>query len=158
MTKTLAQIHETLCTECGGVCCKQAAGIYWPDQIELTVEAITARVKVGAWAIDWWEGDPRPEGGLDRVYYVRPAHKNAQGAWLDASLGGECFFLDDRGCRLPLEERPIQCRMLIPLPLKAREENGGCQYTDGYNGKEAAARAWLPHQALMDDVVWVLQG
>ena len=149
--------NAAICAKCGGTCCKQSAGIYWPEEIELTVAAIVARVTRGEWAVDWWGGDPSEGGDRDCIRWVRPAHKNARGKPIDPSWGGECIFLGKHGCRVQFERRPKQCRMLVPLPLQDREANGGCHYEDEYSGKEAAAFAWLPHQELMDKVVLTLE-
>jgi Fe-S-cluster containining protein len=96
------------------------------------------------YVIDWWEGDPRPgvkwdaPEHLSEVYFPRPAH--IKGRWpTDASYGGRCVFLGERGCRLPPKQRPAVCRALEP---KTKPED----HCVGHIDKHDLAMAWLPYQ------------
>ncbi len=141
--------ESSLCAECGR-CCTKYAGMCWPDDVKpLTLEKIVAMLKTGYYSIDWWEGDPREDGELGCVYMLRPAHTNRPPGMLDPSWFGTCRFLSEGGCSLPFEDRPTQCRALIPM----QTAGGDCEYVEGHDGKEAAALAWIPHQKLMEQVV-----
>jgi len=94
-------IDSPICVECQGACCKNMPGICWPENIKpLTADRIVQMVRHERYAIDWYEGDPRPGrlvGGLleivelDRVFYVRPAMVGITKA-LDPSFGGNVHF------------------------------------------------------------------
>ena len=158
MNKPKTNQDSRLCAECGGDCCKESAGIYWPEQIAMTVENIVVLAKGDQYAIDWWDGDPRPYGNRNAVYFVRPAHTNAIGEPLDPSYGGVCVHLTENGCRLRPNERPIQCLKLIPIPLDERKTHDGCRFEEKeYDGKRGAALAWLPYQEIMDTAVTKLE-
>lgn len=150
-------IDSPLCAECGGECCKKAPGIYWPEDIEpLTGERILEMVRQEKCAIDWYDGDPRPDGDLWRVYWIRPAIKGVDQP-LDPSWGGECVHLTDAGCSVPAGERPRQCLALTPLPIVERRANGGCHFDEVYKLKRGPAMAWIPYQNLMSCVVQELE-
>jgi len=141
--------NPTLCTECGGKCCKKIPGPAHPSDFGCPKRGwkknLETALQSGKWAIDWWEGDPRPGGSeLYRVYYVRPATKGNEGIRFDASWGGECTFLGDTGCTLSSEGRPTVCRLVEP---KAK---GNCKYHGKYkHDKRDSAIKWIPHQKLL---------
>jgi Fe-S-cluster containining protein len=125
------------CAACGGACCKSLPGAAFPEDFP-TAESVQEALATGRWALDWWEGDPR-EGHdeLTEAYFLRPATKGKEGVVRDPSWGGECTFLTPKGCELPAERRPRECRMLTPRP------KGVDCMGDGTAGKRAAAVAWL---------------
>jgi hypothetical protein len=55
---TLNNENPSMCSACGGACCKRFAGIFLPDQLELTPENICKMLE-GDYALDCWDGDPR---------------------------------------------------------------------------------------------------
>lgn len=142
-------VDDPMCAECGGKCCKNYPGSCYPDDIEpLTAERVIEMVLHERYAIDWYEGDPRPDGDLNHVYFLRPAIRGVT-SHLDPTWGGECVFLTDTGCSMSADKRPRECLAIIPSdPI-----DGHCLAEDGYEGKEAVAMAWLPHQDLMNEVV-----
>ncbi len=145
----IANNESTMCGECGGKCCKHSSGYVWPEEITpLDYETIFAMLATGRYAIDCWDGDPRPDGELAQVYMLRPAHEDA-GSMVDRSWGGRCTFLSATGCELDFEQRPKDCRALVPKAAL----DGQCPSPPEHNGKEGAAFAWMPYQDLMEQVV-----
>lgn len=54
-----------ICAACGGACCRRAPGIAHPEDFGAPDRAdlrrrVEAALASGRWAVDWWEGDPRP--------------------------------------------------------------------------------------------------
>ena len=124
-----------ICKMCGGLCCQASSGIMHPDQCDALDELLDS----GDYSIDWWDGDPRPNGGLSQVYFIRPRHVGVE-KLLDPSWGGTCVFLSGRGCTLSRDEMPLQCRALRPRETL----KGDCK---GTLTKEKMAWIWTTHQA-----------
>jgi len=138
MIKKKNYLNIELCKECGGSCCKRMPGGCFPEDFgKPLLKNLIEAFKSGNWAIDWWEGDPTEKNELEKAYYIRPKIKGADNLF-DPTFGGECVFLNDKGCELLPEERPLSCRMLEPKP---KVEN--CIHHLG-NEKQKAALAWLP--------------
>lgn len=136
-------INQTLCAKCMGDCCKRRAGAVFPQDIQGPLaDGICEMLQTGNYAVDWYEGDPRADGELDCVYYIRPRHTNAREQVMDGSWGGQCVFLSDTGCILAFDRRPHECRMLEPI-------HTGQQYSckSHAGGKAKAALAWIPYQS-----------
>jgi len=137
-----------MCTPCAGNCCRQMPGSAMPhdfgDSPEEILAGLTAKLKTGRWAIDWWEGDPRDEGDQDfsRSYYVRPAVRDGGRGLFDPSYGGPCTFHGAGGCEI-FDERPSGCRGLDPVPGPPI----GC--TVQHSSKQDCAIAWLPFHDLI---------
>jgi len=140
-----------MCSACGGKCCKHIAGSYWPEDFKepITTDFILSLLNNGKFAIDWWEGDATG-GDLDVTYFLRPRHKN-EGA-VNGSWGGECInFTEGIGCSLSEENRPYQCRTLIP-----NYKNGIVDCADlpeDKAGKQDCAIAWYPYQSIISEVI-----
>jgi len=125
-------------------------GIVSPRDIkEITVETLSEMVKNG-YQFDYWEGAFAKSGkykGLT-AYYLRPSTKRSAGRIVDASWGGECVFLTETGCSKTFEERPSQCKALIPGV-------DGCDF--GGKGKKyekvPMIRSWLPHNQVILDTI-----
>ena len=137
------------CRECGGVCCQRMAGLTIPSDFgepETLTQVLVEYLLTGFWAVDWWEGDPREDGDLCQVYFIRPAHTNAIGKLRDPSWGGTCrLWSETHGCSLQLENRPFICRMLEPeKDIKARKDTG-CNFPAGVS-KTSAVIEWIPYQ------------
>lgn len=95
-----------ICSSCGGVCCKRAAGIYHPEQVKDILENIDTFDGFGkTHQIDCWSGNPD-------IFWLRPVHTNSVGKIRDDSWGGQCVNLTDNGCTLSFDERPLQCQKL----------------------------------------------
>ena len=110
--------RRDLCAPCGGKCCSKHAGAAMPSDFGSTraeiLARLTAALSTGNWAIDWWDGDPRPmRYELGQAYYVRPRHVNTEALW-DPTYGGHaCVFHSADGCQI-FDERPSGCRGLKP--------------------------------------------
>jgi hypothetical protein len=141
-----------ICGPCGGVCCKSVAGIYHPSQFGETRMEIKRNLRralaTGRYAVDWWDGDPRPgKDEFGRAMYVRPAHINVTRLY-DASWGGTCVNLTDAGCSKPFDDRPHQCRDLVP------NANHNCRAP---HGKDWYGIEWLSYQDVIDEAAKAVQ-
>lgn len=130
-----------ICTACGGSCCKHLAGAYYPDDLmPLSVNSLVERFKTGQYAVDWWEGDPREDHDeLGQAEFIRPAHKGTS-RLRDPSWGGKCIHLTEKGCILSFDDRPQECREIIPCA------DGNCHLE---MPKRGAAIAWLPYRRMI---------
>lgn len=144
--------NSELCKECGGQCCKFFPGAYFPGdygfEVENLKENLLKAFRSGKVAVDLCEGDPRgwPQECPDAVpytYYIRPKRR-VHRSLIDYILAGDsaCIHLTERGCELPFEQRPLNCRMLEPRPRHL-----GCT-AHGYH-KEKAAQAWFPYEKII---------
>lgn len=139
-----------MCKMCGGACCRSYAGSYKPEDFtqQITTDFILQLLDSGKVAIDWWEGDVLGKD-LSQTYYLRPRHKNEPA--IKGSWGGECVnWSKEHGCSLSEDERPYQCRMLIP-----NFNNGmvNCDHLDKDKaGKDHCAIAWYDYQEIFDEV------
>jgi Fe-S-cluster containining protein len=136
-------LNESLCAMCGGCCCRRMPGALSPeDALHLTgqdniFDALRVLLSTGDYQVDWWEGDPRPDGELEQAFYLRPTVLDHRRTRLySPSWGGTCIFLSETGCRLAPEDRPAECRLLEP------KEDGNCD--SGFT-KQDAAIAWIPY-------------
>lgn len=104
-------INELICKNCGGKCCKYYPGHTLPKDFGNSKDEIFNNLvlafKSGKWAIDWVDKNKN-------LYFVRPAIKGKEGYVFEHSLSGECTFLSDKGCTLPIEKRPSGCLYLEP--------------------------------------------
>ena len=153
MTTTTRHNHvgHDICSQCGGKCCKDYPGAAYPEDFDTNVmESVNVAIASGNYAIDSWEGDPRPnEHEFAEVYFVRPAIVGVISIY-DPSCGGTCVFLEDDGCRLSASERRRGCRMLKPC------KDGHCMSEDlkhSDNPKADAAIAWIPYQAELEELL-----
>lgn len=141
-------VDSPICAECKGICCRESPGICWPEDINpFDPDRIVQMVSYERYAIDWYEGDPRANGDLGRVLYVRAAVSGVADA-IHPGWGGECAFLTETGCSLSPDKRPRQCLALVP------QENCDCK--EGFD-KEAAAMVWIPHQNMMENVLNIVR-
>lgn len=151
--------NPSMCTECGGNCCKNYAGGAIPSEFgapskPVMMYKIWRALASGLWAVDSWEGDPRPDiDELSETMYLRPAHTNAISKVMDRSWGGTCVFWDnDGGCSLSWDERPAVCRDLVPNYLST----AGCFNNEQYT-KGAVALAWIPYQDIIAEAADAVQ-
>lgn len=138
--------YSEICKKCGGACCKRYPGATIPSQWgkddKEILENLTKAFKSKKWAIDWCENDPR-RGKYEEedFYFVRPADKEYGDDFLFCPLWkGECVFLTPKGCSLPEEKRPLECRTLIP-----RKDFKCIQYFT----KREAAILWIPYRDII---------
>lgn len=145
------------CKDCGGKCCKNFPGAYFPGDYgfeEITVENLLKMFRTGKIAVDWWFGSLRgiPEDEIDSlglVYYIRPKRKGVE-ALVDFDFIGDytCIFLASDGCELPFHQRPLNCRMLKP----GEKEGERCRVDNNYT-KEGAVIAWIPYQDIIKKAI-----
>lgn len=139
-----------LCEGCGN-CCMRYPGIYSPDDINpLTAERIQSLLERRVVIVDWWEGDPLGDDWEKRssAKFLRPRSVEdppgfAYGLWM-----GRCEQHTDEGCRLSFEERPKQCRHLVPDMSSTMELQCRSDYS-----KRDAAIDWLPHEHLIEEAL-----
>lgn len=109
-------------------------------------------LRSGRYAIDWWEGDPRleyHEDYLSSAEFVRPAVKGLEGYATDPTYGGPCTFLGSSGCELAHDDRPRNCRGLVPRVGDSCQE----RRADGSAvGKRDYILAWIPYLDLLEEV------
>ena len=143
-------LNINICKECGGKCCKSMPGSAYPVDFKKPLDkSLLEAFKLGNWAIDWWEGDPINKDILEKAYYIRPRTKNNNNLF-DASWGGECIFLNKKGCILKPEERPQSCRLLEP------KKNEKCIHHG--KSKHGAAIEWLPYTNIILEVAKKIKG
>lgn len=156
--------NKAACSACQGICCKQSAGIWHPDDLgEITEELLLDMIDNQGHQLDSWEGDAMlttqeqimeimkgnyPE--RSQSYFIRPRHTNSINKTIDRSFGGVCSFLTRTGCKLPFESRPSQCRELIPSEEHPGEE---CTESSEKYEKRQVAIAWLKYEKILLNVV-----
>lgn len=135
--------NTSLCSACGGKCCKQYAGIVSPHDLDGDDVSgqVLEMIKGGKYCLDLWDADSR----LEETFFLRPRHKNSMDSEIDASWGGECVFLTPMGCQLIFEKRPKQCRALEPNP----KDPGDCNQ---HHDKLSAAKEWAEFREVMNEV------
>ena len=166
MTPVENNENPSVCSKCGGACCKRVPGIYAPEQLgapnKKTLAArLYSMLLSGVAQVDWWEGDPRPEKDrrapktISRGYFIRPTVNDGYKDKIeDDSWGGPCISLTDNGCLLPFEERPIVCQLLVPC---VDNPDNGCKLNrpvgDSGNEKRDLAIAWVPYHRQIQTAV-----
>jgi Fe-S-cluster containining protein len=142
--------NKEFCKKCGGLCCKNIPGNYYPSDFNLpetnpTQEDFNKLKKIindPNIAVDWWEDDiPK--------HFLRPAIKKAKRKF-DPTWGGECIFLTETGCKLTYEKRPLECRNVEPVDLDKDEK---CIMHGNLN-KESAYKAWLSYNEFIAGQRW----
>jgi Fe-S-cluster containining protein len=125
-----------LCQTCGGECCRYFAGLLHPSdrpQHLQLADWILRLLRSGNYCLDWWEANTH-------IYFPRPRHTNARDRLFDGSLGGQCIFLTETGCRLRLSQRPAGCRAVEPTASHS---------CPSHYSKRDARDAWKPHSKLL---------
>lgn len=152
--------NSELCAGCGGECCRRYPGIYHPNDF-LDAQAIVDAIRSGRAVIDWWDGDPSPNPPVPacefpgnefcapyrwvRGYFLRAPCVDERGKTHAPRWGGGvCIHHSSSGCRLPRQQRPHECRLLVPAP-----DHGECRPADGLD-KQALAHLWRPWWPLLD--------
>jgi hypothetical protein len=153
MSDEIKYENTTLCTKCGGKCCKHNGCHFSPEDIkvEITLENLKALIDEGNISIECWDGDPRTDdcSGVS-VYYLRMRTqiKFTKSPIVHASWGFEtCVLWTEKGCPLKFEDRPKGARMLIP------KENG----CEGLYTNQHAAIDWIPYQEILIKLVEIYE-
>lgn len=124
----------SICSECGGKCCKEFPGIFHPEDFQDVEKEYDPKIM----CLDFWEGEYE-DTGVRQPYFVRmrsvkDGNHVSNGLW-----SGTCVNLGDDGCKLPAERRAAQCIQLVP------HESHNCDVPEKYTKRELV-RAWLPYQ------------
>lgn len=96
----------SICSECGGECCKNSPGIYYPSQVDLTNGLPENCI------IDYWYMYDEED-----IYFLRPQttiEQELSKMLSGFSRLGVCVYHTNKGCSLNKQERPIQCVKLKP--------------------------------------------
>lgn len=141
--------RPSICTVCKGLCCQRASGFSIPADFQkgISIPFLISLLRSGMWSIDWLEGDPRKlvpagEPKLNRCYVLRPARINDTGI-ICKSFGGTCVLWSvEKGCSLPFESRPIECRLLKPI------RSMSCKSNKKYS-KTYFTQKWIPYQNML---------
>ena len=107
-----------ICSTCKGGCCKHYPGLFWPEQF-LTTSSIVKALRKNICRVDWWEG--KHTSGISSPFFLRAPQKTELKGYKHAGWGGRCLLLNEEGCTLPREERPMGCKCVIP------KENMQCE-------------------------------
>lgn len=154
---------SAMCGSCGGKCCKNLPGSThpdeWGDNPQQIRNAIVEALLSGKWAVDCWDGDPRPgkswddDDALSCAMYVRPRRKGAP-VWDKAWSDGRhpCILLTPTGCSLSHDARPSECRGLVPHPEGAMK----CESSEEFDKRQNAI-AWIPYQGIIDEALNLYQ-
>jgi len=151
-------VDGSQCKKCGGQCCKSAPGCYIPSDIGNTESDIKIKLlfglRSGFYAVDSWDGKLNKEDNDEygSIYFIRPRVKGNNKIY-DASWGGECANLTENGCSLSFNNRPYECKLLIP---KYENNEAKCHYPKWFskkheNGKHFSATQWKPYQAIINE-------
>lgn len=63
--------NKELCKRCGGKCCNTCPGLVYPEDVGFSEEKVKELLSTGNYALDWWEGDPRPgKNRIERAYFL----------------------------------------------------------------------------------------
>ena len=146
-----------ICSACGGKCCNNLPGNAHPqdfgfdtmseDQIR---EELTAMFKSGNWQIDWWENYSTEEGNDGhKGIFIRPTTKKGRGSIYHGAWDREgCTFHSNKGCDLAFNQRPFDCKELVPrkskclIPFTEEERHP----------KLVAIEKWWPYEDLITQV------
>lgn len=133
--------HPEVCTPCGGKCCQNAPGAYFPSDFGDTEAEVRAGVHAallgGTAALSGYEDPyvhPPIAGRVGMVHLTHPADKNP------------CANLTPAGCSLEFNRRPTQCRVLVPDPA------GKVCRLPSSASDEACREAWAPFLDLFNDL------
>ena len=128
--------NPSVCSKCGGKCCKSYGGLFHPEDFEeISEEALIKIIDQGDVSIDWLEPD-EDFGYGQRIYFLRMRHVDA--AVVDPAFVGTCVHLTPTGCDLPFDQRAYGCKTLEV------DDNMNC--SKGCYDKYEAAGDWLAYQ------------
>jgi Fe-S-cluster containining protein len=124
----------SICSECGGECCKAFPGIFHPEDFQDVEKEYNPKIM----CLDWWEGYYE-DTDVHMPYFIRMRCVSDGDRMSSATWGGECVNLGKRGCKLPRKRRAAQCIQLVA------SADGNCTIDEKYT-KVELVRAWLPYQ------------
>lgn len=146
---------EEMCGWCGGRCCQAFPGFLLPEDVgEVTRDALETLFSTGNYSVDR-EWGVKIKGKKLRGYFVRarridPVTKFPAG-WIDfAKYGGECiFWIYGKGCSKTFEERPWECRTLVPDVGKCNKHSPPIRG----DSRRFAARRWASYEHLIEELI-----
>lgn len=104
-------MQQTLCARCamaGKTCC-QGREIYITPGDVRRISAVAGDLQFVEWTRTT---DPSYlDQDDDPVWREHVFHSDGSRRILKFDAGGDCIFLDSRGCRLPMAVRPLLCRL-----------------------------------------------
>lgn len=115
--------NSSACTPCGGKCCKGIPGVFHPDDLFSNMSDLEIKNKMismletGDFVITDDEIPDNKSKYTVRVQAIAPRGGNRHSGWFAMGNWGTCSKLTDVGCSLSSEDRPRECRALIPSPL-----------------------------------------
>ena len=132
------QIDHSICTKCGGRCCKNS-GCYYStrDFKEISFEYLTMHLLKGYTSI---VGIEKELSGYDNSLVLKVRNVNQSIVDIDTPVSSQCILLGESGCQLGDSERPYGGRALIP------QAKHSC--ITGYTFREIVAE-WRPYQGLL---------
>ena len=105
-------IKEDVCKKCGGRCCQRAPGMYFPHEIgEITEKLILSLLQSGKYNINQLSYHKDYDFTKRGIYTIKVTPRTR------AVLNNNylcIYWTRAKGCELPFEKRPYQCRMTIP--------------------------------------------
>lgn len=145
-----------MCKSCGK-CCNHMAGTLFPEDIKETItKEVLLKYLEKDYCLDSWVGNASEDPKYDDItfYFIRPRHTNAKEYLLDESYGGICVLLTETGCSLTFENRPSQCKALIPKDSIEKH----CITKDETYSKKNGAIAWLPYNSIFLEILNEYEG
>lgn len=136
-----------VCSECRGKCCSRCPGPYHPSDFPkpITAEYLLELLENRTIVIDWRQPNGRA------TYFLRPPCVQDNGHYVSFhSLRGECSFLAERGCSLPVERRPLGCRSLKP-------SNNGSRVCRTTYTQYKAFRSWARHRRVLERIMDIVE-
>jgi hypothetical protein len=152
--KTIAIVNANekadICTPCGGQCCKWMSGAFHPHDLSPTGDkkVLLSKVKellsTGDYKLtDREYGDEHR--GYFSVYLLVPATSiTIQDKDVWASNYGRCVNLTETGCKLNSQDRPLECKAIVP------DVQHNCKPQEGFR-REDLYRAWMPYKQFLLD-------
>ena len=129
-----------VCTPCGGKCCHNAPGAYFPGDFGETDAEIRAGVSAallaGTTALSDYDEEP----------YVHAPIRGRSGIVQEVVSKSPCANLLPAGCSLEFDRRPTQCRVLEPDPA-----GKVCRLPTSV-GDDACREAWAPFLDLFNEL------
>jgi Fe-S-cluster containining protein len=149
----IANENASACTPCGGQCCKGMPGIYHPDDlfsnmsdVEIKNKMITMLESGTIVFTDNEISDSRGKYSI-RVESLVPRAGNRTKNWYQPFNYGQCINLGDTGCTLSSDERPRECRALVPSPEGASK----CKPEAGFD-REDLLNEWTIYEEIVQEV------
>jgi hypothetical protein len=145
--------NQEICAACGGKCCNNLPGCAHPSDFGFQnmkdneiLNKLERMFHSGLWQIDWWESYEEEFETDARGLFVRPSTKVGRGSiYHGAWIMEGCVFHIPYGCFLPFEERPRDCKTLIPDRENCRHQ----ELDDERHPKLIAIEKWIPYEGLL---------